>query len=449
MYNKSIVFTFGRFNPPTTGHALLINKVVDVAASLGAENRIYASLSHDPEKNPLPHSEKVAFIKQLFPKANISTNKNAGAIHQIMPQLVKEGFKHVTFIVGSDRVPEFTELFTKYIKNKKEKGFDPKKHYDFDSFKVISAGERDPDAIDVTGISGSKMREFVRSNDFNSFMRYIPTKNVSLGRKIFAAVKRYLTPSGGKKLNESILMEGCNDQAIFKAVFLAGGPGSGKDFIAKQVLYGYGLVEINSDKAFEYNLKKEHMDLRMPESELSKRNSIRARSKYTTYTKELLALKGRLGLIINGTADDYLDVKSKKEMLEAMGYETRMLYVMANNEVSSARNKMRGLLGGREIPEEIRSAKYKKSLANVKDFETLFGPNNFDLYNNNLDLQIAPLKEKEEENKKLLGLFKKIRAWADKKPTNAICQRWLSSGHLNEMYRLLGIETINETQKDL
>jgi predicted ABC-type ATPase len=122
---------------------------------------------------------------------------------------------------------------------------------------------------------------------------------------------------------------------------------------------------------------------------------------------------------------------------------------MANNEVSSARNKMRGLLGGREIPEEIRSAKYKKSLANVKDFETLFGPNNFDLYNNNLDLQIAPLKEKEEENKKLLGLFKKIRAWADKKPTNAICQRWLSSGHLNEMYRLLGIETINETQKDL
>lgn len=451
MTNKSLVFTFGRFNPPTTGHALLINKVVDIAYSTGADNRIYASQSCDPEKNPLPHSDKVSFLKQLFPKANISSDKKAGAINLVLPLLVKEKYRNIVFVVGSDRVPEFTALFAKYIKSKKEKDFDPKKHYDFDSFKVVSAGERDPDASDVSGISGSKMREFVRNNDFASFMKYVPTKNVSLGRKIFTTVKRYLKPASSN-INESAieLTEGCHDQAIFKAVFLAGGPGSGKDYIARKVLYGYGLSEINSDSAFEYYLKKEQLDLTMPPEQTQKRNDLFYKAKYTRDSKESLMLRGRLGLIINGPASDYNHVKNKKEKLESLGYETRMLFISTSNEVSSARNKMRGLMGGRSVPEDIRAEKHRIALANAKEYQNLFGINNFDMYDNNLDLQIALPEKRDEENKKLLALFKKIRAWSEKKPTNVICQRWLSSGHFSEMYRLFGKnKTIIENQKDL
>jgi hypothetical protein len=328
---------------------------------------------------------------------------------------------------------------SKYIRNPKSKDYDAKKHYGFNSFEVVSAGKRDPNDKGLAGASGTKMREYVAKDDFKSFAKFTPTNNVQLIRKIFTTVKRNLA------INEETILEGCNDRSVFKAVFICGGPGSGKDFIVRSVLYGYGLVEINSDHAFEFMMKKHGLDMKMPGSEQIKRDMVRGTSKNMTKEKERLALVGRLGLIINGTGDDYHQIEYVKRNLEAMGYETRMLCVVTDNEVSRLRNIMRGQLGGREVPESIRKEKWMLADANVRHYRELFGKDCF-VINNSLDINAASKEEKDAKNKELLKLFKSFRSWASVRPNNDICNTWLSKGHLNELYEM-GLEKydINES----
>ncbi len=433
--HKTLVFTFGRFTPPQVGHAKVINKVVDYAKSIGADNRIYTSASFDNKKNPIPFNEKVYFLKQLFPSANINSDKSLTNLHQILKGLVKEKYTDIVMVIGEDREDEFNELLGKYIRNPKDKDYDAKKHYGFNSFKVINAGHRDPNAGGLEGASGTKMREFVAKNDFNSFAKFTPTKNVALIRKIFTTVKRNMA------INEETLLEGCNDRAIFKAVFICGGPGSGKDYIVRSTLFGYGLVEINSDTAFEFLMRKNNMDMRMKDAVNVKRDLIRGTAKTMTKEKERLALVGRLGIIINGTGDDYHSVEYIKRNLEALGYETRMLAIQTDNEVSRQRNVLRGQLGGREVPEQIRKEKWMLANSNIKHYAQLFG-NNFFLVDNSLDMSSALPAEKDAKNKELLGIFKNFRAWASQRPTNAQCTDWLAKGHLNELYDL-GLEKID------
>lgn len=429
---KAIVFAFGRFTPPTIGHAMLINKVVSYAASIGADNRIYTSASFDNERNPISYTDKVSFLRQLFPRAHINTDKSASSIHQIAKQLTKEGYNDVTLIVGSDRIEEFKDALGKYVVAATDKKFDKSKHYPWKKFDIVSAGERDPDAEGIAGASGTKMREYVRTNNFTDFMKNVPTDNTALARKIFMTVKRNL-----KEETERPLLEGCNDRSIFKAVFLAGGPGSGKDFVAKKILYGYGLVEINSDNAFEFLMKKNNLDLQMPDTQRIERDMVRGVAKNMTKEKERLALVGRLGLIINSTADDYNKIQTIKRNLENMGYECRLLYVDTSNEVSRARNQMRGALGGRAVPEAIRQDKWLAAHNNVQPLVRLFGEGNFEIVSNDLDLQIAPTEVKLSKEAYLLSVFKKFRKWASQRPTNAVCMNWLSKGgNLTELYNM-------------
>ena len=133
---KSVAFTFGRMNPPTTGHQLLVNKLAAYAKQHGASPRVY--LSHSVgKKDPLPYDKKIAFARKAF--GAIVKKSPAKNIIQILKNLEDEGFKKVVLIAGSDRIPEFTKLLNAY--NGKE--------YNFDEIEVISAGERDPDADDV------------------------------------------------------------------------------------------------------------------------------------------------------------------------------------------------------------------------------------------------------------------------------------------------------------
>jgi len=180
--NKSVVFTFGRFQPPTSGHQLLINKVIKEARKLGAEHRIYPSHSNDAKQNPLSHKDKVLYMRKLFPKANIVDDKKAVNPFNVLESLSKEGYKNVYFMVGGDRVSEFKKGMGKYV---------GKDGYDFDTFKVISAGHRDPDAEGVVGMSGSKMRKAAKDKEFESFLKGVPNKTpekVSLG--LFKAIRK-------------------------------------------------------------------------------------------------------------------------------------------------------------------------------------------------------------------------------------------------------------------
>ena len=128
---KKVVFTFGRFNPPTSGHEKLINAVVTAAKRQGAENRVYISNSHDPKKNPLSPKDKKRFMDISFPQAEIILSSEAVTPFHAFDMLREEGYTEITLVVGSDRVAEFRNSIQKYIDKEK---------IELDKFEVLSAG---------------------------------------------------------------------------------------------------------------------------------------------------------------------------------------------------------------------------------------------------------------------------------------------------------------------
>ena len=145
------------------------------------------------------------------------------------------------------------------------------------------------------------------------------------------------------------LQEGLYDPNIFKAFFLAGGPGSGKTFVTRNAFGGTGLRQINSDSAFENALRKNGLSLKMPEDEAEARDILRARAKGMTDTQLDMSLKGRLGLVIDGTGRDYDKIKNQKAILDQLGYDCYMIFVNTSLDVALERNKKRE----RSVPEYI------------------------------------------------------------------------------------------------
>ena len=182
-----IVFAFGRFNPPTTGHEKLITKVAKISGS--DPYRIYPSLTQNPKKDPLPHALKVAYMRKMFSKhaRNIIADKKAITAIDIAVKLYDEGFKDLVMVAGSDRLKEFDSLLNRY------NGVTGKRHgyYKFNTISVVSAGERDPDAEGVTGMSASKMRAAAVEGDEKSFAMGVPKgfRDVS---KLFQDVRKYM-----------------------------------------------------------------------------------------------------------------------------------------------------------------------------------------------------------------------------------------------------------------
>jgi phosphopantetheine adenylyltransferase len=168
---KAIVFAFGRFNPPTNGHEKLMDKVA--SASKGGAYRIYPSQSSDPKKNPLKFDEKVKFMRKMFPKhaRSIIADKSVKTAIDVVSKLYDQGYTKVTMVVGSDRVSEFETLLNKYNGVKARHGY-----FNFkDGVQIVSAGERDPDSDDVSGMSASKLRAAASANDFEVFSKGMPS----------------------------------------------------------------------------------------------------------------------------------------------------------------------------------------------------------------------------------------------------------------------------------
>ena len=178
---------------------------------------------------------------------------------------------------------------------------------------------------------------------------------------------------------ERFLKEGVYDPNIFKAVFMAGGPGSGKSHIAGKATGGLGLKIINSDDAFERFLDKEGLSLKMPDSETVPRDVERARAKKVTASKKFHAVQGRLGIIIDGTGHVYDKVAKQAVMLQQLGYETSMVFVNTSLEVALTRNANR--------PRSVKPTLVKKSWKDVQNnmgkFQNFFGPSRFFIVDNN------------------------------------------------------------------
>ena len=163
---STVVFAFGRFNPPTIGHEKLINAVIAVSQREGATALIYGSHSQDSRKNPLSHSEKFKYLKKMFPRQKkiLQSSSKARNIMEIAAEM-SEKHNKLILIAVSDRVTEFKSLLNSYNGKKSKHGF-----YEFEEIDVVSAGERDPDADGASGMSASKMREAAIKGDFESFL---------------------------------------------------------------------------------------------------------------------------------------------------------------------------------------------------------------------------------------------------------------------------------------
>lgn len=173
----TVVITFGRMNPVTVGHEKLINKVISTARTKRATPFVYLTHTTDPKKNPLPYNQKLMFAQAAF-GSRLVVNSRAKTIIDVAKELQRT-FKTLILVVGSDRVKEFDTLLKKY--NGKE--------FTFDDIQVISAGERDPDAEGVTGMSASKMRKAAEDGDLNAFTKGLPSKLKRQAKSVYGAVR--------------------------------------------------------------------------------------------------------------------------------------------------------------------------------------------------------------------------------------------------------------------
>ncbi len=211
---------------------------------------------------------------------------------------------------------------------------------------------------------------------------------------------------------EQFIKEGVYDLNIFKAVFMAGGPGSGKTHIADRTAGGLGLKAINQDDPFEIYLKQAGLSLKMPDSETAERDPLRARAKRVTASKKGHAIEGRLGIIIDGTGHEYGKVAKQAAILNQIGYETSMVFVNTSLEVALYRNEKRP----RSVQPNIVKQSWQDVQNNMGKFQQYFGPANFFIVDNNgfeedmLDISI-----------------KLIRRAVSKPVKNVIAQAWIEN----------------------
>jgi hypothetical protein len=302
-------FTFGRFNVPTEeGHGKLIKAVQAHAEKTGGSHYIFPSHSQDAKKNPLDHGQKIGFMQRLFPNANIVSQGKVRTAIDAMKHLEKKGHTHVTMVVGSDRVSEFNSLLNKYRK---------KEFPGVKSVKVISGGNRDPDAEGAEGMSASKLRDLIRQGKRKEFISHY--SDSKLGAQLHDAAKKGMQMESKTPIG----------------IFLLGGPGSGKDYVLNNIFSRFDLTEVQ----IEHILNGAAQEL----------------------------IESNQNIVINGAIDEE-KMAIAKQLLE--GYSFDHVFVSVTNRVSRNRNAMRDnpLDENKRLEKWYRVEKLTKSLDEVFTF---------------------------------------------------------------------------------
>ena len=212
---------------------------------------------------------------------------------------------------------------------------------------------------------------------------------------------------------QQYITEGVYDPSIFKAFFIAGGPGSGKSWVSTRALSGMGLKVINSDNAFASKLKKEKMSLDFAthdEKEIIKRDKIRTKAKQVAGMQLGLALEGRLGIIIDSTARDVEKIQQEAQNLRTIGYDIHMVFVNTSLEVALERNKTRP----RVLPDAVVINSHKQIQKNMGRLQRIFGVRNFVVVDNNEVAQdVNPT------------VHKRIRGMVNRAPTSYQAVKWI------------------------
>jgi len=199
------------------------------------------------------------------------------------------------------------------------------------------------------------------------------------------------------------------DPNIFKAFFLAGGPGSGKSYVVRKTTGGTGLRVVNSDDVFEHMLKKAGLSLKMPDEELVPRDEIRARAKAVTKKRQVNYLEGRIGLIIDGTGKDYEKIAKQATELKQIGYDVHMIFVNTSLDVALQRNADRP----RSVQEPIVVKSWKDVQSNIGKFSQYFRANFVVVDNNDAGEDV------------FVKVFKQVKSLLKKKVKNPQAQQWI------------------------
>ena len=205
------------------------------------------------------------------------------------------------------------------------------------------------------------------------------------------------------------LQEGLNDPNIFKAFFLAGGPGSGKSYVVRQTTGGTGLQIVNSDDAFERYLDMAGLSKKMPKAEEEPRDIERARAKKVTKARQEGYIEGRLGLIIDGTGKDYDKIAAQSIKLKQLGYDTHMIFVNPSLDTALERNAKRD----RSVPESLAIKSWKEVQGNIGKFSQHFRQNFVVVDNNDSDEDV------------MTPVFKQIKGLLRKKVTSPVAKEWV------------------------
>jgi len=394
--HKPVVMAFGRMNPPTTGHLKLIDRVKHEAEKQGAKHVVVVSHSQDSKKNPLSGEQKIKHLKRYSPGTHFETSdKDHPTILHHASKLHAKGHDKLTVIAGSDRVKEMHTLLHKYNGVKGKHG-----HYNFKKIEVKSAGHRDPDAEGSEGMSGTKMREHAKNKDFHSFRQGVPHHvSDAHAKELMHDVRK------GMGLNEELY------RGHFKAIFVTGGPGSGKDIVIREAIAEAKAVELNFIQARDYLGDKQKLS-----------------EKTNDFRRE--AIRARGPLIINGPADDIEKITYIKEELEELGYNTMMIFVHTNNETSKERNSNLT----RMMAESVRQDKWQKAQENIIQFNEMY--NNLVTFDNT-----GNLDTKEED---ISDIYQSTKSFLDSRIFNESATDWL-----NRNVNLFGENNVKGNSKSI
>ena len=207
------------------------------------------------------------------------------------------------------------------------------------------------------------------------------------------------------------LQEGVYDPNIFKAIFLAGGPGSGKSYVTRRTTGGTGLKIVNSDDAFETMMKRAGLSLKMPPQETEPRDVVRDKAKGVTTKMADNFIEGRLGLVIDSTGKDSAKIIEHKSMLEELGYDTYMIFVNTSLDVALQRNAERP----RSLPEPIVVKSWKDVQSNIGTFSNAFRQGFIVIDNNDASEDL------------LAKYWKRVQGLLRKKVTNTRAKNWIAT----------------------
>ena len=413
---KAVVFTFGRFNPPTIGHMKLIEKIAKVAKQNSADYRIFLSRSQDSDKNPLSLKDKVKYLKLSAPRYKSAIqSEDVVNVFDVLVNIHEAGYEKAIMVVGSDRVSEFNTLIRKYNGRAARHG-----SYEFKEIEVVSAGDRDPDAEDVSGMSASKLRTLASENNFEGFKLGVsPNLSDRNAKKLFDAVRSGMQIRESVKTFGTFLNEGVYDVAALKAIFMAGGSGSGKSYVAEIGITPerHGLKVVNSDDQFERALKKINMSADLTALSIDDikyaMDVVRPKAKSLTDARKAMYLKGRLGLLIDGTAHDFDLIKKQRQDLMELGYDVYMVFVKTTLDVALERNRNRP----RVLPDELVTSRWHDVNTKSDDYHHLFGSKYITVPNNNAG---------EKSQQILKKLFTKVGKIIQKPVRNVVGKRWIA-----------------------